>query len=326
MNVLIAGGTGFVGRHLATELLARGHDVAIMSRRPDTRRPAPQRVTQQVSGQQVAGEVGLTLPEAGWTRGDVSDPASLTVPLEHIDVAYYLVHSLDRPDFVVHDRHAAHTFAKAASAAGVQRIVYMGALGDDADQLSPHLQSRREVEQILAEHVPTTTLRAGIVVGDGGTSWEILCQLVERLPIMVTPKWVQTITQPVALADVVSLLAKVIELRIDGSEHFDIGAPESLSYEKMLRVVAEEMRRSLFILPVPLLSPSLSSHWLRLITDVDLQTARSLVDSMTNEVIVTERRLEQLTGHRPMTYRTAARQALIDRRRRKASAVAGDAA
>jgi uncharacterized protein YbjT (DUF2867 family) len=259
-------------------------------------------------------------------QGDVSDPASLTVPLEGIDVAYYLVHSLDRPDFVTHDRHAAQTFAKAAAAAGVQRVGYVGALGDDADRLSPHLQSRREVEQILGAQVGTTTLRAGIVVGNGGTSWEILCQLVERLPVMVTPKWVQTVTQPIALTDVVSLLTKVIELRVDGSEHFDIGAPESLSYEKMLRVVAEEMRRSLFIVPVPLLSPSLSSHWLRLITDVDLQTARSLVDSMTNEVVVTERRLEQLTGHRPMTYRAAARQALIDRRRRKASAIADDGA
>ena len=316
MKLLIAGGTGFVGRHLSAELLFRDHDVTVMSRRPDATLP-------QGLASDPTEHRGLA---ARRIVGDVSDPTSLAAALDGIDAAYYLVHSLDRPDFVERDRAGADAFGRAAAAAGVGRVIYLGALGDDGDRLSPHLRSRRDVEQHLADHVPTTTLRAGIVIGDGGTSWEILCQLVERLPIMLTPKWVQTHAQPIALADVVSLLAKALEIDIDGSDHFDIGTPESLTYKQMLRLIADELRRSLFIVPVPVLSPALSSHWLRLITDVDLHTARSLVDSMINEVVVTERRLEELTGHRPMTFRTAARQALLGRRRRKASVIADDAA
>ncbi|MCU1361614.1 MAG: NAD-dependent epimerase/dehydratase [Ilumatobacteraceae bacterium] len=295
MRLLIAGGTGFVGRHLSSELMARGHDVTVMSRHPSS---------------------DPTEGAARQVAGDIADPGSLVPALADIDAAYYLVHSLDRPDFVEYDRAGAHAFGTAAQDAGVDRLVYMGGLGRDDDDLSPHLRSRREVEQILGKYVATTSLRAGIVVGEGGTSWEILCQLVERLPIMITPKWVQTTTQPIALSDVVALLAKSLDVHVEGSDHFDVGTPDALSYQQMLKTVADEMHRRLFILPVPVLSPSLSSHWLRLITDVDLQTARSLVDSMTNEVVVTERRLEQLTGHRPMTFRSAARQALLSRRQR----------
>jgi uncharacterized protein YbjT (DUF2867 family) len=297
MRLLIAGGTGFVGRHLAAELLVRGHDVVVLSRQPGARQVV----------------------------GDIADPSSLAASLDGIDVAYYLVHSLERVDFVERDRVGAEAFGRAAAAAGVERVIYLGGLGDEGDRSSALLRCRRNVESILSSHVPTTSLRAGMVVGDGGTRWEIVCQLVERLPIMITPRWVESISQPIALADVVSLLAKSLDLDLDGSDHFDIGAPEPLSHRQMLRLVADELRRSLFIVPVPIVSRSLSSHWLRLITDVDLQTARSLVDSMTSDSVVTERRLENLTGHRPMTFRTAARQALLDRRRRKASAVADDA-
>lgn len=296
MNILVAGGTGFVGRHLVPALLAEGHSVGVMTRRPQGR---------------TDGALELL--------GDVGDSASVASALKDTDVAYYLVHTLDRGDFVERDRVGATTFGREAAAAGVKRVVYLGGLGSDSDDLSPHLRSRREVEQILSAHTPTTALRAGIVVGDGSVSWEILCQLVERLPIMVTPRWVQTRTQPIALDDVVAYLMGVLQLPEDAvaDRHFDIGAPKSMTYKEMLLVAAAEMHRRLFIVPVPLLTPALSSHWLRLITDVDLQTARTLVDSMTNEVVVEDRELERLTGHQPMSFRDAAEVALRDRAKRK---------
>ncbi|MEP7201665.1 MAG: NAD(P)H-binding protein [Ilumatobacteraceae bacterium] len=298
MRVLVAGGSGFVGSHLVTRLAGEGHEVVVMTRRPESLPSDASSGVRQVFG-------------------DVSEPASLRAALDGMDAAYYLVHALDREDFEERDRDGARAFARAAVAGGVTRIVYLGGLGQDGDTLSAHLRSRRDVEKILLAEGPTTALRAGIVVGDGSVSWEILCQLVERLPIMITPRWVQTETQPVALHDVVTYLAAVLDLNVTG-EHFDVGAPESMSYREMLEVAAHEMGRRLHIFPVPLLTPALSSHWLRLITDVDLRTARSLVDSMTNEVVVTERRLEALSGHHPMRFVDAARIAIGDRRARKA--------
>lgn len=293
MNVLVAGGSGFVGRHLVSRLARDGHGVRVMTRHPKGR-----------------------TDDVAEVFADVSDPTSLRPALDGVDAAYYLVHALDRDDFAERDRQGALAFGRQAAAAGVGRVVYLGGLGNERDALSEHLRSRREVEKILTSEAPTTALRAGIVVGDGSVSWEILCQLVERLPLMITPRWVQTRTQPIALDDVVVYLCAVLDLDVAG-QHFDIGAPDSLTYKQMLEATADELHRSLHILPVPVLTPALSSHWLRLITDVDLKTARSLVDSMTNEVVVMERRLEQLTGHHPMSFIDAARRALADRRARK---------
>ncbi len=162
--------------------------------------------------------------------------------------------------------------------------------------------------------MPTTVLRAGIVIGDGGISWEILRQLVARLPVMVTPRWVQTKTQPVALQDALAFLVGVLGRREALGEVYDIGGPAPTTYGEMLREVGGMTGGVLrLILPVPLLTPRLSSHWLRLVTDVDLQTARALIDSMTTEVVVRDRRIEELTGHRAMSFREAAERALQDR-------------
>ncbi|MCU1365045.1 MAG: NADH-binding protein [Ilumatobacteraceae bacterium] len=289
MNVLVAGGTGFVGRHLVPVLLARGHDVRIMTRSPHDRDDGAVEVF-----------------------GEIADPLSLAGALRDIDVAVYLVHTLDHTDFAERDRVGATSFARQAAHSGVSKVVYLGGLGEDADELSEHLRSRREVEQILTAALPTIALRAGIVVGQGSVSWEILCQLVERLPVMVTPRWVQTPTAPIALDDIVAYLAAAVELTA-ASDHFDVGAPDPMTYREMLQTVAREQGRSLHILPVPVLSPALSSYWLRLVTDVDLQTARSLVDSMVNEVIVTDRRFEQLVGREPMPFIEATRLALHER-------------
>jgi uncharacterized protein YbjT (DUF2867 family) len=249
--------------------------------------------------------------------GDVGDRASLAKALEGQEAAYYLVHSLDSADFTERDRRGAEAFAEAARDAGVRQVVYLGGLGAEDDELSEHLRSRREVEGILRARVPTTVLRAGIVIGDGGISWEILRQLVARLPVMVTPRWVQTRTQPVALDDALAFLVGVLGREDAIGEIYDIGGRDQLTYGDMLRLVGGMTGGVLrLIVPVPLLSPRLSSLWLRLITDVDLPTARALVDSMSNEVVVGDRRIEELTGHQAVSFREAAGRALRDRTRR----------
>jgi uncharacterized protein YbjT (DUF2867 family) len=291
MKVLIAGSSGFVGRRLCPALELAGHAVRAMTRRPESYRGAGEAV-----------------------RGDVHDAGSLITPLVGCDAAYYLVHSLDNADFERRDAEAARNFASAAAEAGLRRIIYLGGLGDDADELSAHLRSRREVEELLGSGgVPVTTLRAGIIVGHGGISWEMTRQLVEHLPIMITPQWVQTRTQPIALADVVRYLVGVLQIPEAAGRAFDIGGPEVLAYIDMMRRVATIQGRPLLVLPVPLLSPHLSSLWLSLVTDVDVQTGRSLIDSMVNEVVVREDSIRRLVPFEPMDYDDAVLQALGER-------------
>ncbi len=294
MNVLVTGATGFVGSHMCTALADAGHDVRAMTRHPESYCGPGQAV-----------------------YGDIGEPSTLAAALAGCEAAYYLVHSLESADFADRDRRGAEAFGDAARVAGVQQVIYLGGLGDDGDELSEHLSSRREVEGILRARVPTTVLRAGIVIGDGGISWEILRQLVARLPVMVTPRWVQTRTQPVAIDDAVAFLVGVLDVADAIGETYDIGGPEAMTYGEMLEVVGHLPGGILkLIVPVPLLSPRLSSHWLRLITDVDLATARALVDSMTNEVVVHDRRIETLTDHRAMGFKRAAERALRDRAER----------
>ena len=291
MRVLVAGASGFVGRRLCPALIEAGHEVRAMTRHPET-----------YDG---PGEA---------VYGDVSDPDSLGPALDGCQGAYYLVHSLDSPTFQKDDAKAAEQFSTAAGTAGLERIVYLGGLGNDDDDLSAHLRSRRQVEKLLgAGPVPLTTLRAGIIVGHGGISWEMTRQLVEHLPAMITPRWVRTRTQPIAVADVVRYLVGVLELPEAADRHFDVGGTEVLEYIEMLKRVARiEGRRSL-IVPVPLLTPSLSSRWLALVTDVDLTTGRSLVDSMSNEVVVRDDSIRQLVPFEPMDYDQAVLIALGER-------------
>jgi uncharacterized protein YbjT (DUF2867 family) len=280
-----------VGGRLAPALEEAGHEVRAMTRRPDR-------------------YDGAGTPVAG----DVSDESSLRKALDGCDAAYYLVHSLDSPDFEERDAAAARSFSRAAADAGVRRIVYLGGLGDDSDQLSAHLRSRRQVERLLAEGgVPVTVLRAGIVVGHGGVSWEMTRQLVAHLPAMVTPRWVHTRTQPIAVADVVRYLVGVLEAPEAEGRPFDVGGPEVLQYLEMLTRVAEIQGRKLLIVPVPLLSPKLSSYWLSLVTDVDVQTGRSLIDSMTNEVVVKDDAIRRVVPFEPMPYDDAVLTALKER-------------
>ena len=293
MRIVVAGSSGFVGRRLCPALEEAGHSVVAMTRRPETYRGAGTPV-----------------------RADVHDAASLDEALAGADAAYYLVHSLDDADFLRKDADAARNFADAAGRAGLRRIVYLGGLGDDADALSAHLRSRREVEKLLTGGgVPVTTLRAGIIVGHGGISWEMTRQLVEHLPAMVTPRWVRTRTQPIAVADVIRYLVGVLEAPVEGSRSFDIGGPDVLQYVEMLRRVAAIEGRTLIIVPVPLLTPRLSSRWLSLVTSVDVQTGRSLIDSMSNEVVVRDTAIRGLVPFDPLDYDDAVLQALGERAR-----------
>ncbi len=291
MRIVVAGSSGFVGRRLCAALEGAGHCIVAMTRSPNTYRGAGTPV-----------------------RADVHDVASLDAALAGADAAYYLVHSLDDADYRRKDAEAARTFAAAAGRAGLRRIVYLGGLGDDADELSAHLRSRREVEQLLASGgVPVTTLRAGIIVGHGGISWEMTRQLVEHLPAMLTPRWVRTRTQPIAVADVVRYLVGVLEAPVEGSRSFDIGGPEVLQYVEMLRRVALIEGRRLLVVPVPLLTPRLSSRWLSLVTSIDVQTGRSLIDSMSNEVVVRDESIRELVPFSPLDYDAAVLQALGER-------------
>ncbi|MEV5718220.1 NAD(P)H-binding protein [Amycolatopsis mediterranei] len=291
MRVLVAGASGFVGSRLCPALEAAGHEVLAMTRHPAKYRGAGKAV-----------------------RGDVADVGSLRDALKGVEAAYYLVHSLDSADFKRRDADAARAFARAAAGAGLCRIVYLGGLGDDADALSEHLASRREVERLLGETgVPVTVLRAGIVIGHGGTSWELTRQLVEHLPAMVTPRWVGTRTQPIAVADVVRYLVGVLDHPEAAGRAFDIGGPEVLAYRDMLQRVAAIEGRPLLILPVPLLSPRLSSYWLSLVTDIDVTTGRALIDSMTNEVVVRDDAIRRIVEFEPMGYDEAVLQALGER-------------
>ncbi|QZY29038.1 NAD(P)H-binding protein [Nocardioides coralli] len=293
LRVLVTGATGFVGRALTPVLVEAGHEVRAMTRHPET---------YDGPGDPVAG--------------DVFDRESLDAPLDGVDVAYYLVHSLDAPDFEERDAEAARTFADAAKAAGVRQIVYLGGLGDEDEELSPHLRSRREVEGLLAgTGVPVTVLRAAIVVGHGGISWELTRQLVKNLPAMVVPKWVSTPTQPIALDDVVRYLAGVAGNDAAFGRVFEIGGPDRLTYLEMLKVAARlNSGRSVPILRVPVLTPRLSSYWLALVTDVNVMTGRNLIDSMGTPVVVTDRSIEELVPGEPMSYEEAVRLALEERR------------
>src|SRR6476619_2726058 len=293
-TVLVTGATGFIGRRLVPELVERGLDVRAMTRRPEAY-DGPGRA------------VG----------GDVHDRASLEEPLAGVDVAVYLVHSLDDPDFERKDAEAARTFGKAAAAAGVQQIVYMGGLGADGEQLSAHLRSRREVEVLLGgTGVPVTVLRAAIVVGAGGISWELTRQLVKNLPAMVVPKWASTKAQPIAVDDVIRYLVGVAGRDEALGKVFEIGGPDQLTYVDMLRVAAElDKGRKAVIIEVPVLTPRLSSYWLALVTDVDVTTGRNLIDSMGTEVLVSEQSIRELVPGEPLSYEEAVRRALDERRR-----------
>jgi uncharacterized protein YbjT (DUF2867 family) len=297
MSVLVTGASGFVGQRLTAALAAAGRDVRAMTRRVDEYDGAGKPV-----------------------YGDVMDADSLRDAMDGCDAAYYLVHSLDDRRFAERDAMAAKAFAAAAGEAGLSRIVYLGGLGADDERLSEHLNSRREVETLLGTGgVPVTVLRAGIVIGHGGVSWEMTRKLVERLPLMVVPRWVHTRCQPIAIADVVHYLVRVLDADDAAGRVFEIGGPDVYSYLGMMRRLAEIEGRSVPMVtaPVPMLEPVtwLSAQWIALFAGVNPQTSRALIDSMNTEVVVREHGIDAVVPHDPMNFDDAVLAALAERAR-----------
>ncbi len=240
-------------------------------------------------------------------RGDVLDADSLTEAFDGCRAAFYLVHSMGSgDDFADTDARAAGNFRDAADAAGVGRIVYLGGMGTGAD-LSAHLASRHRVGEILASgSTPTTELRAAVIIGSGSLSFEMLRYLTEVLPVMITPRWVDTKCQPIAIRDVLHYLVHVLDDDEGVDRVLDIGGPDILSYAEMMQTYASVagLRRRI-ILPVPVLSPSLSSRWVGLVTPLPSAIARPLIDSLRHEVVMTNHDIEELVPHEPIDFRTA---------------------
>ena len=271
MRVVVFGASGTIGRPLLDEL-ARKHDLVAVSRR-----------------EQAAREGVI------WKTADATDRDSVARVLEGCDVAYYLVHSLGSADFEERDLRAAETTARAAEKAGVKQLVYLGGLGDDSVDLSPHLRSRRETgARLSSTSVPVTTLRAAMVVGRGSAAFETIVALVDRLPAMITPRWVSTRTQPIALTDIVAYLAGVCGVEAALGSGYDVGGPEVMTYREMMERIAALRGRRPFIFEVPVLTPYLSSLWLHVVTPVKAGVARPLIEGLRNETVVRDERIREL--------------------------------
>ena len=284
-RALVTGATGFVGSHLVPTLRDAGHDVLAATRRPE-----------QYRGPAGVDAVGL----------DLDDPATIRPALAGVDVAYYLVHGMESEAFVERDARAATGFGAAAAAEGVQ-VVYLGGLGDDA---SEHLASRHEVGRILRDTAGAVELRAAMVVGAGSASYEILRQLVERLPAMICPRWVDTRCQPIALDDVVADLVAAPGA-LEAGQAYDVGGADVLTYREMLRRFARLTGKRRAIISVPVLTPHLSSLWLGLVTDQPPSIARPLVEGLTAEVVVRDGdRIRERIPRQVLGFDDAVRRAL----------------
>ncbi|OXM54624.1 SDR family oxidoreductase [Amycolatopsis alba] len=269
MRCVVLGATGYVGGRLVPQLLDAGHEVRVVARSPEKVAEEPWRDRVEVE------------------RGDVTDPASIETALTDCEVVYYLVHSLARKDFVEVDREAARTVAGAAKTAGARRLVYLGGIVPDDEELSPHLASRAEVGRVLLDSgVPALVLQAAVIIGSGSASFEMLRYLTERLPAMITPRWVRNRIQPIAIRDVLHYLVHAAELPSEVNGAFDIGGPDVLTYVDMMRryaVVAGLPRRA--VVPVPVLTPWLSAQWVNLVTPVPKSIAVPLIESLVHEVV-----------------------------------------
>ena len=300
-RVLLTGATGYVGGRLLPLLESRGVSVRCLVRQPE----------------HLQDQVGANTEVV---RGDVLDAQSLHAALEGIDCAYYLVHSMGSTgSFESQDRRAAENFAAAARAAGVRRIIYLGGLGDDREDLSPHLRSRHEVGQMLRESgCNVVEFRASIVIGSGSLSFELVRALVERLPVMICPKWVSVKAQPIAIEDLLDYLLAGLDWPGTESRIFEIGGPDAVSYGQIMREYARQRGLKRWLVSVPVLTPRLSSLWLGLVTPIYARVGRKLIDSLKNPTVITDPSALEEFDIRPRDLTAAIQRALQKEDRRLA--------
>ena len=291
--ILLTGATGYVGGRLLPLLVADGWRVRCLARQPDHLSP------------RVPAGVEVV-------QGDLLDEASLSAAMQGVEAAYYLVHSMGATgDFEEQDRIAAENFAAAAHGAGVQRIIYLGGLGENEPDLSAHLRSRHEVgERLRAHAVPVIEFRASIIIGSGSLSFEMIRALVERLPVMVMPRWVRVTAQPIAIGDVLAYLRAALSLKLAGSVMVEIGGPDQVSYGELMREYARQRGLRRWMIPVPLLTPRLSSLWLGLVTPLYARVGRKLVDSLRHPTVVRDDSVQRLFPIRPIGVGEAIARAL----------------
>ena len=295
--ILITGATGYIGGRLVPQLLERGYRVRCLAR--DVRR--------------LSGRGWDEDPRVEIVRGDVLDPVSLASAMQGCSAAYYLVHSLlaGEAAFESRDRVAATNFAAAAETAGLERIIYLGGLGHKADKLSPHLESRHEVGDVLREGaVPVTELRAAMIVGSGSASFEMLRSLVHKLPVMVCPRWVEVRTQPIAIRDVLAYLIGCLEVPATANQTYDIGGPDVLTYREMMMRFATILGTKRWIMVVPVLTPRLSAYWVNLMTPVNAGMAFALIESLQYETVCEEGKILDLVPIPRTGFENACRWAL----------------
>lgn len=298
-RILLTGATGYVGGRLLPLLLKRGFQVRCLARRPEALR----------------SEVH---PDVEVAAGDVLERTALDQPLQGIDTAIYLIHSMGATgDFEAEDRQAAENFAHAATAAGVRRIVYLGGLGEDSPDLSKHLRSRQEVGRILrSSSAEVIELRASIVIGSGSLSYELVRALVERLPIMICPRWVRARAQPIAIEDLLEYLVAAIDVEAGGSRVFEIGGPEQVSYGDIMREYARQRGLRRWMIPVPVLTPYLSSLWLGLVTPIYARVGSKLVSSLRNPTVVADDSAREVFTIEPRGLTAAISRALVNEDRK----------
>ncbi len=292
-KILLTGATGYVGGRLLPLLESAGQSIRCLTRNPERLR-------------------GGVAPTTEVVAGDVFDAESLDRALDGIDTAYYLVHSMGATgDFEELDRRAARFFADACTRSGVSKIIYLGGLGNPDHELSKHLRSRQEIGNILrSSSAAVIEFRASIIIGSGSLSFEMIRALVERLPVMICPKWVQVLAQPIAIEDVLAYLVQALELSEDESIVFEIGGPDRLSYGQIMQCYARLRGLRRWMIPVPLLTPYLSSLWLGLITPVYSRIGRKLIESLRNPTLVSNNLAERYFSIRPMTTEQAIERAL----------------
>lgn len=296
--VLVTGATGYIGGRLVPRLLEAGYRVRCLAREP----------------RKLSHRPWAESPNVEIRRGDIADRGALRAVMEGCCAAYYLVHSMmvAGGDYRERDRVLAQSFANIAEAAGLERIIYLGGLGEIGDKLSEHLVSRREVEAALAsEPVPVTVFRAAMIIGSGSASFEILRYLVERLPIMVTPRWVSTEAQPIAVRNVLHYLVACLEEPATIGRTFDIGGPDIRTYREIMQTMARALGlRKRLVIPVPVLTPRLSSLWIHLVTPLSHRIARPLAEGLRNRVVCRDNEAQRLMPQKLLTVRESIEAAL----------------